>query len=74
MSTSLVKCWPWAWRVNPSKAHHHRRRLGRQLLGSGFQESHEDRDQQDVVLQGGIERGAISSNFFLQDPLQRLPE
>ena len=60
--------------MNPTEAHHNRRRLERQLLGSGFQESNENRDQQDVVLQGGIERGAISSNSFLQDPLQRLPE
>mgnify|MGYP006204994065 CR=1 FL=1 len=35
-----------------------RRPKGRKLLGRGLQEGHQDRDQQDVVPQGGLQ-GAV---------------
>jgi hypothetical protein len=40
---------------DPREAHHHRRLKRPQLLGAGLQEGHQDRDQQDIVPQGGIE-------------------
>ena len=42
-----------------------------ELLSSGLEERHQDRDQQDVVPKGWIEWAAISSDLLLQDPLQR---
>jgi hypothetical protein len=40
---------------DPREAHHHRRLIGPELLGRGLQESHQDRDQQDVVPQGWLQ-------------------
>ena len=40
---------------NPREAHHHWRLIGPELLGRGLQEGHQDRDQQDVVPQGGLQ-------------------
>jgi len=43
---------------HPREAHHHWRLIGPELLGRGLQEGHQDRDQQDVVPQGGLQ-GAV---------------
>jgi len=38
------------------KTHHYRSPVWLELLGRGFQEGHQDRDQQDVVPQGRLKR------------------
>ena len=43
---------------HPREAHHYWRLIGPELLGCGLQEGHQDRDQQDVVPQGGLQ-GAV---------------
>jgi len=59
---------------NAAEAHHHWRSERAELLGCGFQESHQNRDQQDVVPQGRLQdpmgRGRLSG----QDRLQMCPE
>ena len=64
----------WVLADDPREAHHHWRLIQPELLGGGLQEGHKDRDQQDVVPQGWLQRTVRRTWLGSQHRLQWRPE